>query len=98
MYVQLSVGFEWDEAKARSNFRKHGVRFDESRAVFDDPYAITIADEHMNPPEQRFVGIGLGALGRVLVVVYAYRGDNFRVISVRVAAPHERAAYEAELP
>jgi uncharacterized protein len=69
------------------------VRFEESRAVFDDPYAITIADGDTDPPEERFVSIGMGALGRVLVVVYTYRGDNIRIISARVAAAHERATF-----
>jgi uncharacterized DUF497 family protein len=92
------VGFEWDAAKAKANFRNHGVRFEESKAVFDDPYAISIADDEAAPPEQRFVSIGMGALARVLVVVYTYRGDNFRIISARLAAAHERAEYEAGLP
>jgi uncharacterized DUF497 family protein len=39
----------------------------------------------------------MGALGRVLVVVYTYRGDNIRIISARLAAAHERAEYEAGL-
>jgi uncharacterized protein len=92
------VGFEWDAAKANANFRNHGVRFEESKAVFDDPYAITIADDEADPSEERFVGVGMGALGRVLVVAYTYRGDNIRIISARLAAARERAEYEAGLP
>jgi uncharacterized DUF497 family protein len=92
------VAFEWDPAKAKTNFRIHGVRFEEAAPVFDDPYAISIADHEADPSEERFVGIGMGALGRVLVVVYAYRGDNFRIISARLAAAHERHEYEAGLP
>lgn len=63
------MAFEWDPAKAKRNFRNHGVRFEEARPVFDDPQAITIPDE-AEPSEERFVSIGIGALGRVLVVVY----------------------------
>ena len=92
------MGFEWDAAKADANFRRHSVRFEEAKAVFDDPYAITIADHEADPSEERFVSVGMGALGRVLTVVYAYRGDNIRIISARVAAAHERAEYEAGLP
>jgi uncharacterized protein len=92
------VAFEWDPAKARTNFRNHGVRFEETSAMFDDPYAITIADDRANPPEERFVSIGMGSLGRVIVAVYTYRGDNIRIISARLAAAHERAEYEAGLP
>ena len=74
------------------------MRFEEATPVFDDPYAISIADHEADPSEERFVGIGMGELGRVLVVVYTYRGDNFRIISARLAAAHERAEYEAGLP
>ena len=91
------MAFEWDPAKAKTNFRNHGVRFEEAAAVFDDPYAIVIPDE-AEASEERFVGVGLGALRRVLVVVYTYRGDNIRIISARFAAAHERHEYEAELP
>ena len=65
------MGFEWDkESKAGANFRKHGVRMPEAIPVFDDPYAMTIADEESDPGEQRFATVGVGALGRLLVVVY----------------------------
>jgi len=64
------VGFEWDEQnKAGINFRKHGVRMPEAIPVFDDPNAITIADDESDPNEQRFASSGLGAAGRLLVVV-----------------------------
>jgi uncharacterized DUF497 family protein len=92
------VGFEWDEqSKAGKNFRKHGVRLPEAIPVFDDPYAITIRDNESDPNEERFVSIGIGAKGRVLVVVYTYRGEEIRLISARVAEPQEREEYKAQL-
>ena len=63
------MSFEWDPEKAKANVRNHDVRFEESTFVFDDPYALTIADDDSDPFEQRFVSMGMGALGRVLVVV-----------------------------
>ena len=91
------MGFEWDEAsKAGSNYRKHGVRMPEAIPVFDDPYAITITDDESDPDEKRFVTIGIGAMGRLLVVVYTWRGDNIRIVSARPAEAHEREQYEAE--
>jgi uncharacterized DUF497 family protein/uncharacterized protein (DUF4415 family) len=81
MYVQWSLDFEWDPEKAKTNVRTHGVRFEESKTVFDDPCAITIADDEADAFEQRFVSLGMGALGRILIVVYTYLGrqhpDNF---------------------
>ncbi len=91
------MGFEWDEeSKAGINFRKHGVRLPEAIPVFDDPYAITIPDEESDPGEQRFVTIGMGAAGRLLVVVYTWRGENIRIISARLGETHELEQYEAE--
>jgi uncharacterized protein len=92
------VGFEWDEeSKAGINFRKHGVRMPEALPVFDDPYAVTITDDVSDPGEQRFVTLGMGAAGRLLAVVYVWRGKNIRIISVRAAETHEREEYEAGL-
>jgi uncharacterized DUF497 family protein len=92
----LVVGFEWDESgKAGINFRKHGVRMPEAIPVFDDPYAITITDDESGI-EQRFITLGIGATGRLLVVVYTWRGENIRIISARCAEAHERERYEAE--
>jgi uncharacterized DUF497 family protein len=91
------VGFEWDEeSKAGINFRKHGVRMPETIPVFDDPYAITITDDESDPGEQRFVTVGMGAIGRLLVVVYTWRGESIRIISARPAEAHERDEYEAQ--
>jgi uncharacterized protein len=64
--------------------------------VFDDPYAITITDDESAPGEERFVTIGMGAAGRLLVVVYTWRGENIRLISARPAEAHEHDEYEAE--
>jgi uncharacterized DUF497 family protein len=95
MYTTF-VSFEWDEAsKAGINFRRHGVRMPEAIPVLDDPYAITIADDESDPEEQRFVTLGMGAAGRLLVVVYAWRGKNIRIISARPAERHEHEEYEA---
>ncbi len=38
--------YEWDPNKARSNLKKHGVRFSDAVGVFDDENAITIEDEY----------------------------------------------------
>jgi uncharacterized DUF497 family protein len=91
------VDFEWDEeSKAGINFRKHGVRMPEAIPVFDDPSAITIVDDESDPSEQRFITLGMGAAARLLVVAYAWRGDDIRIISARPAENHEREEYEVD--
>jgi uncharacterized DUF497 family protein len=91
------VGYEWDPEKNRRNVRKHGVEFGDAVAVLEDEYAITITDEESDPFEQRFVTLGMDAFTRVLAVVYTCRGENIRIISARLAEPHERSQYEAQL-
>jgi uncharacterized DUF497 family protein len=95
MYNQ-TVPFEWDPIKAAANDRRHGVQFSEALGVFSDEYAITIEDDESDPQEQRFVTLGVGIKGRVLVVVYCYRGENLRIISARTAGRRERENYEAQ--
>jgi uncharacterized DUF497 family protein len=88
------MSFEWDPQKAEANFKKHGVRFPEAEPVFEDDDAITIKDDESDSGEQRFVSMGMGVKGRVLVVVYCYRGSNIRIISARMAEVQERRQYE----
>lgn len=88
------MAFEWDSGKAQANFKKHGVWFPEAELVFKDDYTLTVRDEESDPHEVRYVSIGMGAKGRILVVVYCYRKKNIRIISARVAGQSERRQYE----
>jgi uncharacterized DUF497 family protein len=90
------VNFEWDEDKAASNIQKHGIDFADAVGVFDDPLAFSMPDDA--PGEQRFVGLGTDILGRLLVVVYTFRGEKIRIISARRATPSERKTYQRNLP
>ena len=44
----------------------------------------------------RFATVGMDALGRILVVVYTWRGERVRLISARPATPAERKRYESK--
>ncbi len=63
----------WDPEKARANLEKHGLRFSDAEVALFDPNAITVEDE-TSEGERRYVSIGMDALGRILVVVFSYRG------------------------
>jgi uncharacterized DUF497 family protein len=89
----VAAEFEWDVNKAASNLRKHGVRFAEAMTVFEDDAMLTMPDD--DPDEERFVAIGMGSMGRILVVIYAVRGDSVRIISARKANREERSQYES---
>jgi len=61
--------------------------------VLFDPNALTMEDTTA-AGEQRFVTVGTDSVGRVLVVVYAYREEDIRLISARPATRQERKNYE----
>ena len=88
------MNYEWDPNKAKSNYKKHGVRFADAVGVFEDENAITVQDEHES--EDRFVTIGRDFLSRILVVVYTFREIVIRIISARKATASERKMYEEQ--
>lgn len=86
--------FEWDPKKARANFRKHGVSFDEASTVFLDDFSLTGEDPDHSEDEDRFVTFGVSNAGRLLVVAHTNRGERTRIISARPATLSERKLYE----
>jgi len=91
----MDTEFEWDPAKAESNYQKHGVSFAEAATVFFDLLSITVPDPLHSVDENRFVITGLSYQQRHLVVVHADRGDRIRIISARLASASERNKYES---
>jgi hypothetical protein len=91
-YAYTEPVFEWDSDKAATNRRKHRVDFADAATVFSDEMALTMRDNE--PDEERFVTLGMDALGRLLVVVYTWRGETVRLISARKATAPERKQYE----
>jgi len=87
------MGFKYDPAKAAANLRKHRVPFADAEGVLTDPLAVTLEDPDVEG-EQRFVTIGLGNAGEVLVVVWTERDGECRPISARRPTRNERRQYE----
>jgi len=90
----MPLTFEWDERKARSNLGKHGVSFEEAATIFGDRLSFTIPDPEHSSMEERYITMGKGLTGKLLVVVHTDRGNNIRIISVRRASRRERRFYE----
>jgi len=87
------VRFQFDPTKAASNLKKHRVSFADAEGVFYDPLAIHRLDPD-SADEERFVAVGMGSAGHVLVVVYTLRGEDIRLISARRATRREVTNYE----
>ena len=91
------VYFEWDEAKAMSNRRKHGVQFEDAMLVFADPDAL-IDQDRIEEGEARWQTLGLA--GGIVLVLVAHTVQNkdqdeiIRIISARKAVREERKRYD----
>jgi len=86
--------FNWDDKKAKTNLKKHGISFDEALSVFLDPLASTIADPDHSQREHRFLTLGRTAKSKLIVVAHRDDADVIRIISAREATRHERKNYE----
>jgi uncharacterized DUF497 family protein len=87
--------FEWDEAKAKENSRKHGVTFIEAALAFGDSFAIELIDDSTDYGEERSILFGMSN-GQILTVIYAQRDERIRIISARRATKHEQDYYYRE--
>src|SRR3989344_1485229 len=86
--------FDWDDAKAESNKKKHGVSFAEAATAFSDPNAIEFLDAKTSDKEDRWVLVGLSAKGQVLLVVFVEREEKvIRIVSARKAVKDEINQY-----
>ena len=90
--------FEWDPAKARLNYRKHGIAFERAAGVFNDPKALTIFDEEHSGAEDRWITLGMDNNDVPIVVHHTYRKRNghtafIRIISARKATKTEIKQY-----
>ena len=90
----MSLQFEWDDAKAKANLKKHGVAFDEGLSVFADPLARIFDDPDHSEGEPREIIIGFSTKPRLLVVGFTERSGRVRLIHARRATKAERKRHE----
>ena len=86
------MNIQFDNRKATSNLRKHGVSFEEAATALLDANAL-VSEDGDAEDEQRFVFLGLSAQGRLLTVCYTLRGEAIRLISARPATAKEVSYY-----
>ena len=99
----MKMRFTWDEAKNRSNQKKHdGIAFEQAAQVFRDPFRLTRQDR-TEGDEERWQTIGVVHGITVLLVAHTITEDDdgepievIRIISARRATPKERKHYEHE--
>ena len=88
--------FVWDEAKRKSNLKKHGLDFKDAYLVYDNPDKCTY--DASRGGEYRLMDVALAVIkGRLLTLVYTEEDDDeIRVISFRHASREERKRYEED--
>ena len=100
----MTVRFTWDEAKNRSNQKKHdGIAFEVAAQVFGDPLRVTRQDR-FEGGEERWQTLGVVHGVVMLLVAHTITEDgtdsepmeDIRIISARRATPRERKQYENE--
>ena len=96
-YSCVGFDFEWDAAKAASNFEKHGVTFREAATTWTDGYALSRGDIEHSWEEERIMRIGFSLKANLLLVIHCYRecGGRVRIVSARKATSEEARSYEA---
>ena len=84
----------WDEKKAKTNLKKHQVRFAEAATCFSDPNGVLNYDKDHSDLEDRWQLIATSVKGRVLFVVFfEMQDDQVKLISARKAEKHEVKQY-----
>lgn len=85
--------FEWDKNKSEANLQKHGISFDEVKAIFCGP-VLTTHDKRKEYGETREISIGelKGGIA-VAIVIHTNRQGKTRIISARIANKKERTLY-----
>ncbi len=96
--MTINYNFEWDHRKARENFEKHGVAFDEAATVFKDTRALSVFDSDHNEAEDRWITMGISEKDRLLIVIHTFREEiedafTIRIISSRKATKQETKTY-----
>jgi uncharacterized protein len=84
----------WDTEKNLINIKKHKLNFEEARTVFEDNCSIEF--EAFRNGEYRIVRIGKTATKFIILIVYAFKGNEVRIISARQADKDQRNLYIKE--
>ena len=86
----MSMKFEYDPAKSAANKAKHGLDFEEAKALWKDENLLEVPV--LRTGEPRFLVIGCIG-GKIWTGVITYRGNAVRIISVRRARKDEVEHY-----
>lgn len=84
--------FEYDPQKSETNKAKHGIDFEETQSLWDDPNCIGFPAK--SDDKNRYALLAMWE-GKLWVTFYTHREDKIRIISTRRARQNERQLYES---
>jgi len=85
------MDFEFDPSKSASNKDKHGLDFEEAKALWLDDKLIELPSRYENEPRRLAIGM---IAGKLWSAIFTMRDDRIRLISVRRARRSEEQLYE----
>jgi uncharacterized DUF497 family protein len=83
--------FEWDDAKRKSNIKKHSFDFVDAEKVFDGA-TFTINDDRFDYGNNRYITLGM-LEGIIVVITHLEEDELIRIISMRKATKNEQKIY-----
>ena len=83
---------EWYEQKRLENLSKHGIDFLDAKEIWQGG-VLEVSSEQQEHGEQRHIAYGV-LEGRIIAVVFTWRGNARRLISARRARRDERQDYQ----
>jgi uncharacterized protein len=87
------MNFEYDPDKSASNKSKHGIDFEEAKALWLDRNKIIVKASDTSEPRQMVIGL---IEKKHWSAVITQRGENIRIISVRRSREGEIRHYESD--
>ena len=84
--------FEWYERKRLENLSKHGIDFLDAKEIWQSE-VLEVPSGQQEHGEQRHIAYGV-LEGRIIAVVFTWRGEARRLISARRVRRHERQDYQ----
>ena len=84
------MGFEYDHAKSDANYEKHGIHFEASKLLWNDPKRVEFVARFADEPR---LGLVAEHNEKLWTAIFTYRAGRIRIISVRRARDHEKELY-----
>jgi uncharacterized DUF497 family protein len=91
--IEAKAEFEYDPNKSRSNKEKHGIDFEEAKALWKDENRVRITSPYKEEPRELIIA---KQGDNIHVAVITMRENRIRIISVRRARDYEVRIYERQ--